>query len=184
MNIILLIPSLEKSFNSNYISYKHITKKFDSKIMAFTANDCFIKAKTFVKNIEKDGSLEIFRYKNFNDMTLNPLLVNVFYKKIKENILNFNPDVIFCSNPYNLSLAIKIKKEFNIPIIILTEFAYSNENYLLSLNNKILRKIKYFKSKLVGNLVSLMHWIWLSGNVDYIITSSPDDMDRIPFFMN
>ena len=40
----------------------------------------------------------------------------------------FSPDVIFCEEISNLSLALQLKKKFKVPVILRTEFAYDANN--------------------------------------------------------
>ncbi len=64
------------------------------------------------------------------------------YGVLKEKLRDFNPQIIFCSGQGNIKLVRMIKKDFNIPAILLSEYATDPLMVLQVRGTKSLRKLK------------------------------------------
>jgi len=161
MNILLISPGLSKKYNDNYHAYHHMCNLGDN-ILAITQRTNINKGGRgeISPELEIDGNLTIYRlFKTFKQQK--SFLRNFFiYFKIKKILLKFKPDVIFCEELSNMMLAIKIKKDFNIPIVLRVEFAF-NENYPYRIMS---RALKYLKNRLTGDYLSILvgNAIWKS----------------------
>ena len=125
VNILLITPGINKKFNDNYYAYKYIADQ-NNKVLAISNKENINKGGGLQKSpeYEEDGSLEIHRI--FNSIKQQQsMYYRLQHKKRLRNLLSeFCPDVIFCEEISNLKFAIEMKKVFNTPIVLRTEFAF------------------------------------------------------------
>lgn len=137
-----------EKYNDNYQAYKYIVKA-GNKILAITQRENSNKGSGLEEPFSTDmnGDFEIHRiFKNLGELrSIKERQKKI--GKIRELIKEFQPDVIFCEELTNIQLAIKIKKEIKIPIVLRVEFAYNEAEPYRTMGNKL----KYFKNFLTGD---------------------------------
>ncbi len=181
MNILLITPGINKTFNDNYHSYKSIADN-DNNILAISNQEILAKGGDLRKDkeVEIDGSLVIHRI--FKSIREQQSFVRRFlYKKKLNNLASeFRPDVIFCEEISNLRLAMKIKRELGVPIILRTEFAFDADYPYRSMG----RLLKIFKNPLTGDrlarAVGGLIWRWAYSCADSVISCYYGDALKQP----
>lgn len=185
MNILLITPGINKTFNDNYHAYSYIADN-NNNILAISNKQSLAKGGALHKDpeVEVDGSIVIHRI--FNSMReQQSFLRRLPYKKRLKNLVSeFRPDVIFCEEISNLSFALDIKNELGIPIVLRTEFAFdANDPY-----RNMGRLLRLFKNPLTGDrlasLVGGLIWRWAYNNVDAVISCYYKDAPKQPEVYN
>ena len=171
MNILLLTPGISKKFNDNYHAYLHMAEMGNS-VLAISQRENTNKGggSELSPEIETDGDLLIHRVFNTPKEQKSILGIARQYSKIKKIILNFSPEVIFCEELSNMLLAKKIKRDFDIPIVLRVEFIYDDRHPYRTMG----RVLRYFKNPLTKDylpiLVGRSIWNWLCRDSDAIIS--------------
>jgi glycosyltransferase involved in cell wall biosynthesis len=169
MNILLITPGISKKYNDNYFAYNFMALS-GNKILAISQKEHINKGKgtEINKNFESDGNLVIHRV--FDTLKQQNSLIHQIFKfhKIKNIVNDFNPDLIFCEEVSNLNLAVRIKKKFNIPLVLRVEFAY-NEDYPYRTFGRLLKKFKLFGDYL-PIIIGKQIWAWSTKNSDLVIS--------------
>lgn len=179
MNILLLTPGINKKFNDNYCAYKYIAKN-RHRILAISNIENILKGSgvELSPEVESDGNISIFRvFKTLKEQKICYLALKK-YNVIKNIIKKFNPDIIFCENSFNMHIAVKIKKDFHIPIVLALEVLFDwNRPY------DIIGHQKFLKNKITGDMlgkiVGFLFWKWLCNYSDEIISHCPGDQEKI-----
>jgi len=159
MNILLLSHGINKKYNDNYYAYLHMCNLGDN-ILAITQRENINKGNRaeISPGFEVDGNLQIYRL--FDTVKKQKSIINniLIYYKIKKIVSKFKPDIIFCEELGNMMLAIKLKKEFNIPIVLRVEFLFDKYNPYRTMG----RTLKFFKNRFTGDYLSttIGHSIW------------------------
>lgn len=171
MKLLLITPGIHKSFNDNAFSYIYMAHR-GVKICAISNQTRRIKGHGISKEFEKVDEIEVYRiYSNFKEQTS-------FYNKkwpiLKKILFSFQPEIILCSQQKNMHLALRIKREFDIPIVLLVEFAY-DKLYPF----RLIGKERFIRSRLFGSLLARLYWKWLSQKSAAIITCNPNDSEKI-----
>ena len=152
MNILLLSHGINKKYNDNYYAYSHMCNLGDN-ILAITQRENINKGNRaeISPEFESDGNLKIYRL--FDTVKQQKsILSNIFlYYKIKKIVSEFKPNIIFCEELGNMMLAIKIKKDFNIPIVLRAEFLYDKKYPYRTMG----RTLKFFKNRLTGDYLGI-----------------------------
>jgi len=178
MKILLLTPGINKKFNDNYHAYKYITENKHS-ILVISNMENILKGAgvEFSPETESDGNISIHRlFKTLKEQRTFYLAIKK-YKTLKEIAKKFKPHIIFCENSINMPIAVKIKKDFRIPIVLRLE-------YLFSWNNPydVIGHQRFLKNKITGDMlgkiVGFLCWKWLRYHSDEIISHYPGDRDR------
>ncbi|WP_283680563.1 glycosyltransferase family 4 protein [Clostridium perfringens] len=142
------------------VSVKHLAEKMVSK-----DNEISILCTGFKEEVKEINKVKVYRIEEKNvyraiDLLINKNInrnklvlkiyhiidfINLFnYKKIKEKLIEINPDVLHVNNIYGLSLiVIYISCKLNIPII----FTARDYSLLYEHNNNLLSKIKRIVTK-------------------------------------
>jgi len=176
MNILLITPGISKKYNDNYYAYNFIASS-GNKILVISQKENINKGKGEInKYFENDGNIVIHRV--FDTLKQQNSLIHQILKfsKIKHIINDFNPDIIFCEEISNLNLAVRIKKKFNIPLILRVEFAF-NKEYPYRTFGRLLKKFRLFGDYfpiIIGKLI----WGWATKNSDSIISCYFEDAKR------
>lgn len=181
MKILLITPGINKKFNDNYHSYKYIADN-GNNVLAITNKENINKGGRLQKDLESevDGTLIIRRL--FNSLReQQSFLHRLPYKnKIRSLVAEFHPDVIFCEEISNLKLALDIKREFKIPVVLRTEFAFSADHPYRTMG----RFLKIFKNNVTGDhlpiLLGRLIWKWAYTNTDSVISCYFDDASKQP----
>jgi len=147
MNILLISPGLSKKYNDNYHAYYRMCNLGDN-IVAITQRENLNKGGRgeFSPDIERDGNLVIYRLFNTLKQQKSAIYNFFTYRKIKKILTEFKPDIIFCEELCNIILANKIKKDFNIPIVLRVEFAFDKNDPFRIME----RTLKYFKNSVTA----------------------------------
>lgn len=93
------------------------------------------------------------------------------YMEIFEIVSNLKPDIIFCAHQGNLPLAIKLRKDFEIPIALKIEFASKSE--------MLISKRKSFGINLLRYVEYKLYWLWLTKVSNAIISAYPGDITKL-----
>lgn len=179
MNVLLLTPGISRKFNDNYHAY-HYMSKMGGSVLAISQRENINKGGKLEisPEFEADGNLSIFRV--FDTLREQKSILGMFkqYSKIKEIILEFNPEVIFCEELSNMMLAKKIKQDFNIPIVLRVEFIYDEKYPYRTMG----RKLRYFKNPLTKDFLPILIgksiWNWAYKNSDAVISCYFEDASK------
>jgi glycosyltransferase involved in cell wall biosynthesis len=170
MNILLLTPGINKKYNDNYYAYSNMSAS-GNNILAISNRENINKGGglEYSPQIEVDGNLVIHRlFRTLREQN-SFIKRTIKYVEIKKLLYRFNPNVIFCENRSNIPLAIKIKRDFRIPIVLRVEFAFNKDNPYTTIGRK-----RYIKNKIVGDylgvLIGSLLWKWMCNHSDAIIT--------------
>ena len=185
MKILLITPGINKKFNDNYHAYSHIADN-DNHVLAISNKDTLAKGGGLRKDpeVEVDGSLIIHRiFKSIREQQ--SFFRRLPYKrKVKNLVLEFLPDVIFCEEISNLKFALEIKRELGVPIVLRTEFAFDADSPYRNMG----RILKIFKNPLTGDrlasLVGGIIWNWAYASVDAVISCYYEDSSKQPEINN
>ena len=130
MNILLLSHGINKKYNDNYYAYSHMCNLGDN-ILAITQRENINKGNRFERSPDFECEGNLFIYRLFDTVKKQKSIISniLIYYKIKKIVSKFKPDIIFCEELGNMMLAIKLKKEFNIPIVLRVEFLF-DKNHL------------------------------------------------------
>ncbi|MDG2091637.1 MAG: glycosyltransferase [SAR86 cluster bacterium] len=181
MNILLITPGINKTFNDNYQSYRYIADN-NNDVLAISNKESTAKGGSLHKDleVEVDGSLVIHRVFNTKREQQSFLRRLPYKKKLKNLVSEFRPDVIFCEEISNLRLALEMKREYGVPVILRTEFAF-NSNYPYRSMGRLL---KIFKNPLTGDrlasAVGGLIWRWAYSKVDSVISCFHEDVTKEP----
>lgn len=181
MNILLITPGINKTLNDNYHSYRSIADN-DNNVLAISNKEIIAKGGGLRKDpeVEVDGSLVIHRI--FNSLREQQSFFRrlPYKKKLKTLALEFRPNVIFCEEISNLRLALEMKRELGVPIILRTEFAFDSNYPYRSMG----RLLKIFKNPLTGDLlasaVGSLIWRWAYSKADSVISCYYEDVSKQP----
>jgi glycosyltransferase involved in cell wall biosynthesis len=176
MKILLITPGISKKYNDNYFAYNFIAKS-DNKLLVISQREHINKGKGTEINqkFESDGNILIHRvFETLKQQ--NSLIYQILkFPKIKNFIQDFDPDIIFCEELSNLNLAVRIKKKFNIPLVLRVEFAH-NKDYPYRTFGRFLN---FFKFKLTGDyfpiIIGKLIWNLATKNSDSIISCYFED---------
>lgn len=179
MKILLVTPGINKKFNDNYYAYKYIAEN-GHMILAISNIENILKGAgvEFSPEVECDGNISICRvFKTLKEQRTCYLAMRK-YSVIKNIIKKFNPDIVFCENNINMPLAIKIKKDFHIPIVLRLEFLFDwNSPY------DIIGHQKFIKNRITGDILGkvmgFLYWKYVCYYADEIISHNPGDHKKI-----
>ena len=171
MNVLLLSPGINKKYNDNYFVYEYMAK-MGNNVLAITQRQHINKGTgtQISSKIEIEGRIEIHRLFDTwsQQKTLRSLITK--FPQITNILSGFSPDVIICEELSNMPLALKIKKEFNIPLVLRVEFAYNYKHPYRTMGVFL----KKFRNKLSGDyfsiLIGKLIWRWASKNAESIIS--------------
>jgi len=181
MNILLITPGITKTFNDNYHAYRSIADT-DNNILAISNKESIAKGGGLQKDpeVEVDGSLVIHRIFNSTREQQSFFRRLPYKQKLKNLASEFRPDVIFCEEISNLRLALEIKRELGVPIILRTEFAFDADYPYRNMG----RLLKIFKNPLTGDrlasLVGGLIWRWAYSRADSVISCFSGDALKEP----
>ena len=171
MKILLIIPGINKKYNDNAYSYIHMHSQ-GAQIQVITSKLRETKGAGSDAPYENMDGIKIHRiYENFREQTSFPVKK---YKQVYKIVTKFKPDLIFCSQQRNMKLAVKIKNDFNIPILLLVEFAYNSKNPFTL--------VGFLKGRLpvaASRLLVSTYWKWLRKHSSAIITCYHGDKKRL-----
>jgi glycosyltransferase involved in cell wall biosynthesis len=176
MNILLITPGISKKYNDNYFAYNFMAES-GNKILAISQRENINKGKGTEINQKFESDGNIFIHRVFDTLKQqNSLICQILkFLKIKNILKDFKPDIIFCEELSNLNLAIKIKKKFNIPLVLRVEFAYNKDYPYRNFG----RFLNFFKFRLTGDyipiLIGELIWEWATKNSDSIISCYFED---------
>jgi glycosyltransferase involved in cell wall biosynthesis len=159
MNILLLSHGINKKYNDNYYAYSHMCNLGDN-ILAITQRENINKGNRSERSPDFECESNLYIYRLFDTVKKQKSIISnmLIYYKIKKIVSKFNPDIIFCEELGNMMLAIKLKKEFNIPIVLRVEFLFDKNHPYRTMG----RTLKFFKNRLTGDYLStaIGHSIW------------------------
>ena len=182
MNILLITPGINKKYNDNYFVYDSMAKQ-GNKILAISQREHINKGKGTQISPEFEISGSIIIHRLFDTWKEQKSIISRIFKypKIRNILSDFKPDVIICEELTNMPLAKKIKRNFNIPIVLRVEFAYNKEypyrTMAVALNKFKNKLTKDYLPILIGESV----WNWASKNSDVIISCFFGDASRKDF---
>jgi len=179
MNVLLLTPGINKKYNDNYFVYDFMANE-GNNVLAISQREHINKGKgtQISPEFEINGRFVIHRLFDTWSQQKSLIARIAKYSQIKKILLEYKPDVIICEELTNMPLAVKIKRSFNIPLVLRVEFAY-NKEYPYRTMGVMLKK---FKNKLTEDYFSILIgksiWNWASKNSEAIISCFFDDASR------
>lgn len=181
MNILLITPGINKRFNDNYHAYKHMADN-DNNVLAISNKENINKGGRLQidPEVEVDGSLVVHRVFNSMREQQSFLRRSPYKKKVRKLLSEFCPDVILCEEISNLKFALEIKREFRVPIVLRTEFAFDADYPYRSMG----RLLKLLKTPLTGDHLAIfvggLIWKWAYANSDAVISCYFEDAEKQP----
>ena len=178
MNILLLTPGINKEFNDNYYAYKYIAEK-NHRILAISNIENILKGAGVEPSpeVEFDGNISIHRvFKTLKEQrSCYPAIKK--YNVIKKIVKKFDPDIIFCENSINMPVAVRIKKDFHVPIVLRLEFLFDWDSPYGIIGHQ-----RFIKNKITGDalgkIIGFLCWRWLLRHSDEIISHYPGDRNK------
>ncbi|MBD3196114.1 MAG: glycosyltransferase [Candidatus Lokiarchaeota archaeon] len=170
MRILLIIPGLSPAFSEAFYLYKEIADK-GNQILVITAQRVIKKDKNkYLDKIEDHENIKILRlFKKPQDIN-NWMKILIKFKTTYQNIIQFCPDIILCSQQSNMKLAFLLKRIIRIPIVLIMEKIYDPLK-----PNILLRKRAYLGINFLGNILGYFYWTWIYRNADSVITANFND---------
>jgi len=164
MRVLCLYPAMDIRFNDNAYALIYLMEK-GVKLSVICSKLCDLKSEEQSPEYEEMKGIPIYRmYKDFSEQSSYPIKS---YNQIYDIAKQFHPDVLFCSQQLNMDIACKLKNDFDIPIVLLVEFAYEPL--------KLVKRRWYLGMKPLARPVANLYWRWLSKNTRAIITSYVGD---------
>jgi len=183
MNILALYPGLNPSVNDVAFALNYIADELSHNITVITARESQTKAVTDSPKYEEIGNLHIHRpYKSYTQMIWYPQMQSAAVKQVAAEV---NPDVIICSQEYNMRLARYMQQSCErlstkqgagkkIPIVLITEFAGRLADGTIP--GKLLPTVM---PMLGVPMWGKAYWRWLRKHASEIITYDAADIDRL-----
>lgn len=178
MNILALYPGLNPSVNDVAFALDHIANQIGHNVTVITARESRTKAVTDSPAYEELGNLRIHRpYKSYTQMIWYPQMQSAAVKFI---MTKAEPDVIICSQEYNMRLARYIQHSLqhqsgrHVPIVLITEFAGRLADGTIP--GKLLPTVM----PLLGvPMRGRRYWSWLCKHSAEVITYDAADIERL-----
>lgn len=162
MKILALYPHFDVEIYS--ISYALVYLS-DMDVQSVVITSKAHTSKGTGKSDEFDVIRKVLIYRIYEncDQQFSYLINKYKYNKIYNIAKEFKPDLIFCSHQRNMLLAKQLRNDFNIPIVLLVEFA---RNPILLLG----KRRYYLGIKKLAPLVAKLYWRWLCKQSSAVIT--------------
>ena len=146
----------------NAHSYMHM-QKMGADIKTVTSRVRTTKGPGLNEPYSIMGGMEIHRI--FWDFREQASVPHEKYRQVYDLAENINPDIILCSQQKNMHLALRLKRDLKIPIVLLVEFAYDRKNPF-----RLIGKKHLFKFNMAAALPAKIYWMWLCRHASAIIT--------------
>lgn len=160
---------MDFALNDNAYMLQYLSEH-GCKLIVFCSKKCDLKSERLLPSYEIIKNIIIYRiFDNFKEQSS---LIPGKFKEILSLAKSFQPDVIFCSQQFNMSIAYKLRVYLKIPIVLLIEFAKDPIN--------LVKKRWYLGLKFLAHPIATCYWRWLSTNAKVIITTNPEDIPYIP----
>lgn len=171
MNILALYPGLNLEINEFAYVMQHLADS-GHRVTVITAQQNPMKGIQASPPYEESGQLRIYRpYQTYNQMVYFP---RSRLQQVQTIVENAAPDVLFCSQEYNMLLAKMIQRRVPMPMVLAVEFAGRLAE------GKIPGRIRTKLMWLVGvPTVGRYYWRWLCQAANGIITFDPTDRARL-----
>lgn len=171
MNVLAIYPGFNLEMNEFAYVMQHLAE-LGHQVTVITARQNPMKGIANSPEFEQAGQLQIYRpYKNFDQMIYFPQLQG---QTIRSIVAQTQPDVIFCSQEYNMSLAKMIQRLTKAPLVLAVEDA----GRLLA--GRIPGRVRPKLMWLVGvPTFGRYYWRWLCSQADAIITYDSTDVSRL-----
>jgi glycosyltransferase involved in cell wall biosynthesis len=95
------------------------------------------------------------------------------YQKVREIARQFRPNLLFCSQQFNMPIAAELRRNLDIPIVLLVEFACDPA--------KLIKRRWTLGVSWLAPPVARVYWRWLSRNTHAIITSYIGDRQHLRY---
>ena len=167
MRILAIYPGLNPDVNDIAQALIHIAEQ-GHDVLVMTARQNMSKSVSNEKRYQQVGPLEIHRpFSTFREMVWFPQRRQGDVKAIADR---FQPDVVFCSQEYNMRIAHMLQERYNVPLVLAVEFAgmISRGEF----KNRILPRMM----PLWGVPSGVRYWEWLRQCASAIITYNPMDV--------
>ncbi len=171
MNILALYPGLNLNINEFAYVMQHLADS-GHRVTVITAQQNPMKGIQASPPYEASGQLQIYRpYQTYNQMVYFPRLRQ---QQVQAIAATAAPDLIFCSQEYNMLLAKMIQRTVPVPLVLAVEFAGRLAD------GKIPGRIRTKLMWLVGvPTYGRYYWRWLGRASKAVITFDPTDFPRL-----
>src|SRR4030042_2149682 len=171
MRVLLLFPGeLSKLYNDNVYSYIAVQKS-GAEILAICGRRSSTKKGEPVPERENIDGMAVERL--FHDAADMKRSWRQKYTEIHDLSCTFKPDIIFCSQQSNMPLAIRLRREFSIPLILLVESAYNPEKPFLFVGPR-----RAMRSRFIATVLGRLHWRRLCYHSTSIINCTPGSVQN------
>lgn len=137
------------------------------KLTMIASKSLGLKGKGQLPSYESMDGISIHRlYRNLWEMLFLP---NKHFNEVNEMTKDLKPDIIFCCQEFNMRIALKLQKRFNVPIILQVEDAgriYWGKAYSSKFNLLL---------GAIGLPSGRKFWPWLCSKASEIMTCHPRD---------
>jgi glycosyltransferase involved in cell wall biosynthesis len=166
MKVLLIIPGMDE-YCDNAHSYMHM-QKMGVDLQVITCRMRSTKGPGLNEPYSNMGGVEIHRiFWDFKEQaSIRPKRCEEVYSLARK----IKPDIILCSQQKNMHLALRLKRDLRIPIVLLVEFAYDPGNPF-----RLMGKKHIFKFNTAGAVAAKIYWLWLCRHASAIITCYHED---------
>ena len=166
MNVIAIYPGIAKEKNDNAYTLLRLQER-GVKLTMIAGKSLGLKGKGQLPSCENMDGISVHRlYRNLWEMLFLP---NKHFNEVIEITKDLKPDLILCVQEFNMRIALKLQKIFNVPIVLQVEDAgriYWGKAY--SLKFRLLLRA-------IGLPSGRKFWPWLCSKASVIITCHPRD---------
>lgn len=167
MKVLCIYPGLNKKVNDVAQLISYLSKKGVDLVIVTARSSGREKSAQPSAHYEVMDGAKIYRvYESFFQMVWFP---EMFFQEVLELAKRFNPEVIFCSQEYNMRIAVKLRKRLGVPIVLLVEIASD----IASGGSRGVASS--FLWQAFGIPYGRAYWKWLSKWSESIITCDPRD---------
>ena len=161
MKVLLIIPGMDE-YCDNAHAYMHM-QKIGVDLQVITSRMRSTKGPGLNEAYSKMGGMEIHRI--FWDFKEQASFPPKKYEEAYHLAAKIKPDIILCSQQKNMHLAVRLKRDLKIPVVLLVEFAYDRRNPF-----RLIGKKHLFKFNMPGAVAAKIYWFWLCCHASAIIT--------------
>ena len=170
MKILCLYPGMDIRVNDNAHALVYLARQGVS-LCVICSKVCGLKSFTPLPDYEEMAGIPVHRlYSDFPEQASHPTR---HYDQVRDIAQRFKPDLIFCSQQFNMPIATRLKRAFDLPIVLLVEYAYDS--------SKLLKRKWHLGLKCLASPVGDLYWRWLSQNTRAIVTSYVGDCQHINY---
>lgn len=181
MKILLITPGINKDYNDNYYAYKAMVDG-GHQIVAISNKENINKGgrSQLDSSLDLDGDFKIFRiFDSFNDQH-SFAKRRRYSQQISQVISDFSPDVIFCEEISNFFFALEVKRKWDVPIVLRTEFIFDSSQPYRNMGRFLSRFKNPLSRDLVPKALGWLIWRFVYAQSAAVVSCYFEDAVREP----